>query len=290
MTNWTAASLPDLTGRTVVITGATSGIGLVAAREFARVGARVVLAVRNVAKGEDAARAIPGRVEVRELDVASLASIRAFASAWTGDLDILINNAGIMEVPFARTEDGFESQMATNYFGPFALTNLLLPHITGRVVSVSSQLHRMGKLHLEDLNGEHYDYSPAGAYNDSKLAITLFSLELQRRLTEAGSAVRSMIAHPGIASTNLGQGTTSARVTNALRFLFNDSEHGALPTLFAATADIPGDSYVGPNGPGSMKGYPVVRSASKAARDADSARALWSATENLTGITASVPR
>jgi NAD(P)-dependent dehydrogenase (short-subunit alcohol dehydrogenase family) len=144
MTNWTAADLPDLTGRTIIVTGASGGIGRITARELARAGARVVLAVRDVAKGADAAASMSGRTEVRELDVSSLDSVHRFADAWQGDIDVLINNAGIMQVPFALTADGFESQAATNFFGPFALTNLLLPRITDRVVTVSSQLHRMG--------------------------------------------------------------------------------------------------------------------------------------------------
>jgi len=281
MTKWTAANLPDLTGRTIIVTGASSGIGLIAAREFARVGARVILAVRDTHKAEALVAAIPGNTEVRELDVSSMSSVRRFAREWTGPIEILVNNAGIMEVPFSRTADGFESQVATNYFGPFLLTTLLLPKITGRVVSVSSQLHRLGKLHLEDLAGTDRPYSAVNAYNDSKLDLTLFSLELQSRLSASGSAVRSMIAHPGIALTNLGQGSASANMTKRLGFLFNDAERGALPTLFAATQDIPGNSYVGPRGPGSMSGYPTPRKPSSAARNTASARSLWDATETL---------
>ena len=285
MTKWTAAQLQGLAGRTVIVTGATGGIGLITARELAKAGAHVVLAVRNVAKGEAAAQAFgqtPGGVEVRELDVSSLASVHAFADAWSAPIDVLINNAGIMQVPLARTADGFESQMATNYFGPFALTNLLLPLIRDRVIVVSSQLHRLGHPHLDDLNGLARKYSDMNAYTDSKLDITLFSLELQRRLAATGSAVRSIVAHPGIATTNL----TAHRGPGINRFgaLLNDPEHGALPLLFAATEDIPGNSYVGPNGLGSIKGYPVVRAPSKAARDADVAARLWTATAELTGV------
>ena len=285
MTKWTAAQLPDLTDHTVIVTGATGGIGLITARELAKAGAHVVLAVRNVAKGEAAAKAFdqaPGGVEVRELDVSSLASVRAFAHAWSAPIDVLINNAGIMQVPLARTADGFESQMATNYLGPFVLTNLLLPLIRDRVVVVSSQLHRLGHVHLDDLNGLARKYSDMNAYTDSKLDITLFSLELQRRLAASGSPVRSIVAHPGIATTNL----TAHRGPGINRFgaLLNDPEHGALPLLFAATEDVPGNSYVGPDGLGSIKGHPVVRKASKAARDADVAAKLWTATAELTGV------
>lgn len=286
MTRWTAAQLPDMTGRTVVVTGASGGIGLVTARELARVGARVVLAVRSVDKGEKAASDMAGRTEVRQLDVASLASVRAFAAGWTGDLDILINNAGIMQVPLSRTADGFESQAATNHFGPFALTALLLPHITDRIVTVSSQLHRRGHVRLDDLNWEKRRYNDLGAYADSKLDVLLFSLELQRRLTAAGSPIRSLVAHPGIAATNLVAhvGGLPGIANRVMGLLSNDAEHGALPTLYAATQDIPGNSYVGPNGLGSVRGYPEVRLPGAKARDADIAAQLWELTSRLTGI------
>jgi NAD(P)-dependent dehydrogenase (short-subunit alcohol dehydrogenase family) len=287
MTNWTATDLPDMTGRTAVITGASGGIGLITARELARVGARVILAVRDTAKGEELARALPGdgNTEVRRLDVSSLESVRAFASAWTGDIDILINNAGIMQVPLAYTADGFESQAATNYFGPFALTNLLLPRVTDRVVTVSSQLHRRGHVRADDLNWHERKYNATAAYCDSKLDVTLFAIELNRRLVASGSRVRSLVAHPGIATTNLVAhvGGIPGVMNRASRFLVNDAEHGALPTLYAASQDIPGGSYVGPDGLGSIKGHPVVRKPSAAASDPETARTLWAATAELTG-------
>jgi len=204
---WTAAELADQSGRTAVVTGASSGLGLAAAHELARAGARVVLAVRNTETGQRAAAGIPGRTEVRPLDLASLASVRAFAARWTGALDILVNNAGIMAVPEGRTVDGFELQIGINHLGPFLLTDLLLPVITDRVVTVSSQLHRRGRIDLDDLNWEHRRYNATGACNASKLANVLFTLELQRRLTEAGSRVRAVTAHPGIARTSLGNQT-----------------------------------------------------------------------------------
>ena len=183
---WTAADLPDQSGRTAVVTGASSGIGLVAARELARAGARVVLAVRDPEKSKRVAAGIPGDTQVRPLDLASLASVRVFAAGWTGALDILVNNAGIMAVPEGRTADGFELQTGTNHLDPFLLTGLLLPAITDRVVTVSSQLHRRGRIDLEDLNWEHRGYNATGAYNASKLANVLFTVELQRRLTGVG--------------------------------------------------------------------------------------------------------
>ncbi len=286
MKKWTATDLPDLTGKTAVVTGASSGIGLVTARQLARTGARVVLAVRDVNKGRTVAAGIPGSTEVRQLDVADLSSVRGFADSWTGSLDILVNNAGIMHVPLARTVDGFESQLATNYLGPFALTTRLLPHITNRVVTVTSLLHSRGHAYLDDLNFKSRRYHALAAYSDSKLYDALFALELQRRLSAAGSSVRSVVVHPGVARTNL---LTHKRVSSVVAkylipFMFNDVDRGALPTLFAATQDIPGGSYVGPHGLGGFKGYPKIDTLSRTARDADTARRLWDLTAGLTGV------
>src|SRR5829696_4693417 len=200
---WTTQDLPRLDGRTVIVTGANSGIGLAAARALGRAGARVVLAVRDRSRGERAAASIEGTTEVRRLDLADLASVREFASGWEVDLDILINNAGVMAIPERRTADGFEMQIGTNHLGHFALTNLLLPHIGDRVVTVSSGAHRMGSIRLDDLNWERGGYQRWRAYGQSKLANLLFTSELQRRLTEAGSTVRATAAHPGYAATNL---------------------------------------------------------------------------------------
>jgi NAD(P)-dependent dehydrogenase (short-subunit alcohol dehydrogenase family) len=284
---WTAADLPDMRGRTVIVTGASSGIGVPTANELARAGARVVLAVRNVAKGEEVARRAGGQAEVRRLELTDLASVRALADAWSGPIDVLINNAGIMMVPQAKTADGFELQIGTNHLGHFALTNLLLPHITDRVVTVSSQLHRGGHVDVDDLNWERRKYDPSRAYADSKQANLLFTLELQRRLQVAGSGVRAVSAHPGIASTNLGshlRGVRGMMAQVGSRVMAQDSQHGALPTLYAATQDIPGDSYVGPDGPGHMRGYPVVMTPSDASQDSDLARRLWARSAELTGV------
>src|SRR5215207_5133070 len=200
---WTAADLPSLDGRTVIVTGANSGIGLAAAREMARAGARVVLAVRDTAKGDQAAASLPGTVEVRALDLADLASVRSFAEGWSEDVDILVNNAGVMAVPEQRTADGFEMQIGTNHLGHFALTNLLLPRVKDRVVTVASGAHRMGRIDLDDLNWERRGYDRWRAYGQSKLANLLFTLELQRRVDESGSDVRAVAAHPGWSATNL---------------------------------------------------------------------------------------
>ena len=285
MPNWTSADLLRMDGRTVMITGAGSGIGLIAARELARVGATVVAAVRDPAKARPALADAAGRVELRQLDVSDLESVRAFADATETAVDVLVNNAGVMDIPAQRTAGGFDLQTATNYFGPFALTNLLADRITDRVVSVTSQLHRRGRLDLGDLDWRTRADNPMQAYCDSKLAIVLFSLELQRRLTAAGSPVRSVLAHPGIATTALAAHSSANRI-NRLRFLLNDPEHGALPTLYAATQDVPANAYVGPDGLGSVKGYPVVRRPGKRGLDAEVARQLWEATAALTGVSA----
>lgn len=289
MAKWTTDELPDLTGRTVLVTGAGRGLGLITARELGRAGARVVLGVRDVDKAAKAISGMTGTFEVRHLDVADLGSVRRFAESWTGGLDVLVNNAGVMDVPPDRTAQGFDVQTATNYFGPFVLTTLLLPRITDRVVSVTSQLHRQGKLNLEDLAWRSRKYHRMQAYYDSKLAIVLFSLELQRRLAASGSPVRSVLAHPGIASTSLAAHSSSGFV-NRFRFLVNDPERGALPILYAATQDVPGNAYVGPDGPGSIRGFPKVRKPSSAGLDETAARDLWRATAELTDVDTEVIR
>jgi NAD(P)-dependent dehydrogenase (short-subunit alcohol dehydrogenase family) len=285
---WTSDDLPTLDGRTFVVTGANSGIGLAAARALGGAGARVVLAVRNTEKGEQAAASVPGSREVRELDLTDLASIRAFADGWDGDLDVLVNNAGVMATPMSRTKDGFELQIGTNHLGHFALTNLLLPKIRDRVVTVSSGAHRMGKIRLDDLNWERGDYKAWPAYGQSKLANLLFTLELQRRLTDAGSDVRALAAHPGWAATNLQQHTgswlqdTMMQIGNKL--IAQSDSAGALPTLYAATQDLVGASYVGPDGFREGRGHPTLVGRSEAASDSATAEKLWTLSEELTGV------
>jgi NAD(P)-dependent dehydrogenase (short-subunit alcohol dehydrogenase family) len=242
----------------------------------------VVLGVRDPAAARRAIAGLPGLFDVRRLDVSDLTSVRAFAGSWTGALDVLVHNAGVMDVPAARTADGLDVQTATNVLGPFLLSCLLLPRITDRVVSVTSQLHRQGRLDVADLDWRTRRYAPMQAYRDSKLAVVLLSLELQRRLGAAGSPVRSLLAHPGIARTGLAAHSRAGAI-NRLGFLLNDAEHGALPTLFAATQDLPGNAYVGPDGPGSIKGYPVVRRPGRKGRDVQLAERVWAAAEALTG-------
>ncbi|WP_405645685.1 oxidoreductase [Streptomyces sp. NBC_00019] len=285
---WNATHLPDLTGRIAVITGANSGIGLTAAAALTGAGAHVVFAVRDPRRGEAAARTVNGSVEVRRLDLADLSSVREFAAAWDGPLDLLINNAGVMMVPEQRTPDGFEMQFGTNHLGHFALTNLLLPYLTDRVVTVSSGAHRWGdaRIRFDDPNWTT-GYHPNQAYAQSKLANLLFTLELQRRLTESGSPVRALAAHPGYSATNLQSHAASpaARVFMKFgnRFLAQDDRAGTLPTLYAATQDLPGASYVGPDGLGEMRGAPTLVGRSPAASDPATARRLWTVSEELTG-------
>ena len=289
-TKWTAGDLPDMAGRTVIVTGANSGIGRAAAKAFAAKGAAVTLAVRDAAKGEAAAAEMPcGAVDVRPLDLTSLASVRAFATDWRGDIDVLVNNAGVMATPERRTADGFELQIGTNHLGHFALTNLLLPQIRERVVTVSSTGHRVGEIHLDDLNWERRPYHSWRAYGQSKLANLLFTTELQRRLTEAGSPVRAMAVHPGYSATNL-QSRTGSGLMNVLgavgnRIFAQSEEMGALPTLYAATQDLPGDSFIGPDGFQQQRGHPTLVGRSSAAQDRVMARGLWELSETLTGVT-----
>lgn len=284
---WTATDMPVLDGRTVVVTGANSGVGLATARGFARAGAHVVLAVRDTRRGREAAAAVRGSNEVRELDLADQASVHDFARSWQGRLDILVNNAGVAMVPAGTTTDGFETHFGTNHLGHFALTNLLLPHVTDRVVTLASGAHRAGTLRFDDLN-LHSGYGLMKAYGQSKLANLLFTLDLQRRLAHRGSPVRAMAAHPGYAASNLGtQGRNRvlAAAAHAASAVFGqNTAMGALPSLYAATQDLPGASYVGPDGRFEMHGHPTLIGRSAEASDVRVAERLWRASEELTGV------
>jgi len=273
-------------GRTFVITGANSGIGLEAARALGAAGAHVVVACRDTAKGEHAVAELDGDFDVRRLDLADLASVRGFASELEGDVDVLINNAGVMAVPRARTADGFEMQLGTNHLGHFALTGLLLDRLRDRVVTISSGAHRFGRMNFGDLMSERH-YQRWLAYGQSKLANLLFMQELQRRLETADSSLRSVAAHPGYAATNLQFHTQS--IQDKLMGLGNhvfaqSAAMGALPTLYAATEDIPGGAYVGPDGLAEQRGHPHLVGMSGAARNTESARKLWDESEELTGV------
>jgi NAD(P)-dependent dehydrogenase (short-subunit alcohol dehydrogenase family) len=299
VSGWTADQIPPLDGRVAIVTGANSGLGLVTARELARHGARVVIACRDVSKGTAALESIradvgTADVSVSQLDLASLASVREFA-ARAGDefkrVDWLINNAGVMAPPRRLTEDGFESQFGTNHLGHFALTGLLMGSLlqapAPRVVTVSSGAHRIGRMHFDDLMGERR-YNNWLWYGQSKLSNLLFCFELQRRAVAAGTSLLSAAAHPGYARTNLQFAGPSRfeqaimRVTNPL--MGQSAAMGALPTLYAAVEDVPGGSFIGPNGFMEQRGYPHVVTAASRAYNEDDQRRLWEVSEELTGV------
>jgi NAD(P)-dependent dehydrogenase (short-subunit alcohol dehydrogenase family) len=298
---WTANDIPDQTGRLAVVTGANSGLGLITARELARAGAQVVVAARNLAKGDSAVFAIrdavpPAQLELQALDLADLASVRGFVDRFGEEhdrLDLLVNNAGVMAPPRRLTVDGFESQFGTNHLGHFALTGLLLGKLlasgTPRVVTLSSGVHRIGKINFDDLQSER-KYQNWRAYGQSKLANLMFALELDRRARAAGSALRSLAAHPGYAATNLQFAGPAAWHERALMGLTNrlvaqSAEMGALPSLYAATVpDLPSGSFIGPDGFMEQRGYPHPVSGNARSQDTEVARRLWDVSEELTGV------
>ena len=306
--NWTDTDIPDLSGRVVLITGATSGLGLQSALALAEHGAQVILAGRSPeklrsAEAEVVAVATGSAPTTVDVDLASLTSIRAAAEqvgARVGHLDVLLNNAGVMAPPKSRTTDGFELQIGTNHLGHFALTGLLMPlllandeSVPARVVTVSSAAHRMGGIDLGDLNYENRSYSAWSAYGASKLANLLFTSELDRRAGAAGLSLVAAAAHPGYAATNLqyagpryaqnviGKGLTA--VTN--RLLGQSAKAGAWPQLYAATGpDVRGNDYFGPTGLRETRGNPGRVGRSRAALDEATAAALWDLSTELTGV------
>lgn len=295
MSNWTTADIPDQSGRVAVITGANTGLGYETASALAVHGAHVVLAVRNVEKGKQAAARIGGDVSVVELDLTSLAAIRTAADELTSrfdHLDLLINNAGVMTTPKSTTADGFELQFGTNHLGHFAFTGLLVDQIAdvpgARVVTVSSNGHKMlADIHFDDLQWER-GYNRMRAYSQSKLANLMFTYELQRRLSDGHAAV-AVAAHPGFSSTELGRNLPNAvqPVVNAFGPLLGQSAAmGALPILRAATdPGVLGGQYFGPDGLGEQRGYPKVVASSEKSHDLAVQRRLWSVSEELTGVT-----
>jgi NAD(P)-dependent dehydrogenase (short-subunit alcohol dehydrogenase family) len=298
MTGWTADHIPDQRGRVAVVTGANSGLGLVTATELARHGAHVVLAVRTIPAGEEAARRIGGDVEVRELDLASLASVRAFAAKLAGDhpaIDLLVNNAGVVLLGPRRTSaDGFELQLATNMLGHFALTGLLLDNLAAareaRVVSLSSITHKNAHLDFDDLMFQR-DYRAAPAYGRSKLATTIFGIELDRRLRAAGAPIVSVLAHPGLTRTNLTprawehRGRFGRLIAWAGLLVTQPVEQGALPQLRAATEPgVRGGQFFGPSGLWETRGRVTQARLSREAGDPAVGKRLWSAAEELTGV------
>ncbi|MEW5809523.1 MAG: SDR family NAD(P)-dependent oxidoreductase [Actinomycetota bacterium] len=299
MTNWTTADIPDQTGRTAVITGANTGLGFETAKALAEHGATVVIAVRNATKGEQAAARIDGTVEVQELDLTSLASIHAAADALKSrfeHIDLLINNAGVMTTPKGTTKDGFELQFGTNHLGHFALTGLLLDKILdvpgSRVVTVSSNGHKMGgAIHWDDLQWER-SYSRMGAYTQSKLANLMFTYELQRRLAPRGKTI-AVAAHPGTATTELARSlprpVERAFLAAAPVLFAQTPEGGALPSLRAATdPGVLGGQYYGPDGIGQQRGAPVVVASNALSYDVAQQQRLWTVSEELTGVSFAV--
>jgi NAD(P)-dependent dehydrogenase (short-subunit alcohol dehydrogenase family) len=302
---WSLADAPDQAGRTAVVTGASAGLGFGTARALADCGATVVLACRDLTKAERAADRIRageprGGVEVVHLDLASLASVRAAAAeirSAVPSLDLLVNNAGVMDIPFERTEDGFELTLATNHLGPFALTGLLLDRLLeqpeSRVVTVSSIAHRRGRIRFDDLQSERRYDQP---YAQSKLANLLFTYELQRRLEAAGAQTVALAAHPGNARTELWRtqsGIERALVSDRLRFVafwMQSAEAGAQPTLRAALdPSAHGGEYYGPAGRFEWRGPAVRVKSSPESHDAEVQRRLWEVSEQLTGVSYPLP-
>jgi len=300
---WTASDIPDLTGRAAIVTGANSGIGYHTALELARHGARVTLAVRDPGRGADALARLLSEVptadvELGALDLADQASVRAFAETYRGDgVDLLVNNAGIMAVPLRRTAEGWESQFATNHLGHFALTGLLLPRLLARpgarVVTVTSGVHRAGRMDFADPHAQHRKYGKWAAYAQSKLANLLFTVELRRRAQAAGADLCPVAAHPGYAATNLqvagprmaGRRLVERGTALVTRVLGQSDRDGALPSLRAATdpAVRAGEVY-GPDRFFEMRGHPhQVQVSARARNEADAAR-LWALSEQATGV------
>jgi NAD(P)-dependent dehydrogenase (short-subunit alcohol dehydrogenase family) len=289
MSAWSTADIPDQTGRTFVITGANSGLGAEATKALVGAGATVVMACRDLAKAQkvaDGLGADSAHVRIGSLDLADLSSVRAFADT-VDAADVLINNAGVMAVPLRRTADGFEMQFGTNHLGHFALTGRLLPKISDRVVTMSSALHQLGKIDLEDPDYNSRKYQRWPAYGQSKLANLLFGYELARRLKSSGSSIKSIVAHPGYADTGLQSHTESVwdKLMVVGDLMAQSAADGALPGLYAATApDAQSGKFYGPTKFGGMRGAPGPAKSNRRSHDERTAAALWALSEQLTGV------
>ncbi|KAA0918137.1 oxidoreductase [Dietzia sp. ANT_WB102] len=292
MSRWTTADIPDQTGRTFVVTGANSGLGLHSTRALTEAGARVIMACRDTGRAEAARAGLehPDRAEIVEMDLADLDSVHAAGELLAGRApDVLINNAGLMNIPRSRTVQGHEMQFGVNVLGHFALTGHLAPALTDRVVWLGSIMHRFGQVDPDDLDWTRRRYSPMAVYAASKLACVMLAYEQQRRLAAAGSTLKSVAAHPGYSATNL-QYRSGSRAQDLLMkgveripYLVQPAERGALPQLYAATVkSVPGGAYIGPNGPGELTGYPTTVNSTRASHDRDVAAALWDKCREMT--------
>lgn len=292
---WSAARLGDLSGKRIIVTGATNGVGLGTATALARAGAEVILAVRNTDLGRQRAAEMGGVTSVVELDLADLASVRAFPGRIDGDVDVLVNNAGTVTQRRTETVDGFEMALGTNMLGPFALTNLLLPRVRSQIINVGSDAHRSATLRLDDMHLRRHRWTPMGAYTRSKLAVMLWGLELDRRLRAAGSPVVTHLTHPGWVASNLSHVSDSPLMSLAHKTvkaaadrLANDIDEGAAPTLYCLSEPIPPGSYVGVSGRFGLRGGPVLIGRSVLACDYTAAADLVAFAERETGTVLSV--
>lgn len=292
VTQWSPTRLGNLAGKRIIVTGATNGVGLGTTRALARAGAHVIMAVRNTALGRQRAPEIGGATEIREVDLSDLASVRAFAEQLDGEVDILINNAGVLNDERRETVDGFEATLATNMLGPFALTNLLLPRVRSQIINVASDGHRMATLRLDNMHLRHTKWTALFAYGHSKLAMMLWGLELDRRLRAAGSGVGTQLVHPGWVASNLANTSGSPLMAAAYKVvdglakrLANDVDQGAIPTLYSISEPIPPGSYVGPSSRLGLRGTPALIGRSPAACDYDAAARVVRFAEQETGTT-----
>lgn len=294
---WTPSRLGDLTGKRIVVTGATNGVGRGTTRALVKAGAHVIMAVRNTELGEQRAAEVGGSTSVVKLDLADLSSVRAFPDLLDGEIDILINNAGAVINQQSATVDGFELTLATNFLGPFALTNLLLPRVRSQIINVGSEAHRGGKLLLDDMHLRRNKWTRLGAYALSKLAVMLWGLELDRRLREAGSPIVSQLTHPGWVASNLSHLSDTRVMSLAHNVakglasrLGNDIDQGAAPTLFCISEPVPPGSYIGVSGRGGLRGHPAFIGRSVVASDYDTAARVVDFAEGETGTALAIPR
>lgn len=292
---WSPTRLGNLTGKRIIVTGATNGVGFATARALAGAGAHVILAVRNLELGAQRAAEIGGDTAVLKLDLADQSSVRAFPDLLDGDVDILINNAGAVAQRRSETVDGFEMTLGTNFLGPFALTNLIFDRVRSQIINVGSDAHKSAKLRLDDLHLRTTKFSPMPAYARSKLAVMLWGLELDRRLRAAGSPITTQLTHPGWVASNLSNVSDKAVmsafhsvVQAAATALANDIDAGAAPTLYCITEPIPPGSYVGIDGFRGLRGGPTLAGRTPNACDYSDAAALWAFAEKETGTSLSV--